>query len=125
MISRHNVVVPRGLQIGFARIASLEYQEKYCVHGTVSEYVLLDELLDTMLYAIRHYLGGSTPISDSDRIALQLFLDTAEPQFDRIPWLDQNYLISQIVACDAMHEIRGAAMKCLEGMGATFSVEEL
>src|SRR5437868_6998048 len=112
-------------QVDLERIASSEYQQKYCVNGTASEYVLLDELLDTLLYAIRHYLDRSTRIPDSERMALQQFLAMAEPRFDQIPWSDRNVSISQIVDCDAMKEIREAAAKCLQKTSTTLGLEEL
>jgi hypothetical protein len=125
MINRYNDVVPRGLQVSLARIASLEYQQKYCINATVSEYVLLDELLDTTLFAIERYLAGSTRISDSDRMALHQFLAKAEMQIDGIPWMDKGISIGQIVDCGAMNEIREAATECLQNMGASLSFEEL
>jgi hypothetical protein len=124
MISRYNDVVPRDLQVNLARIGSFEYQQKYCINATVSEYVLLDDLLDTTMYAVEHYLARSTQVSHTDRMALHQFIATANTQIDGIPWRDQDYSIQQIVYCDAMKEVREAATKCLQDLGASLSLEE-
>jgi hypothetical protein len=125
MTSQYNDVVPRTLQVRLARMASLEYQQKYCISGTASEYVLLDELLDTTLYAVRHYLAEANEISHSNKRAFELFLAKSESQLDQIPWQDKSISISQIVVCDRMKEIRDAAANCLHGISASLSIEDL
>lgn len=108
-----------------ARVSSLDYQQRFCIHGTVSEYCLLDELLDTTLFAIRQYADHSNCVSQREKESLLRFHIVADEFADRIPWQDSKISIQQIVEHDAMEGIREAANRCLRDLDATFSREEL
>jgi hypothetical protein len=43
-----------GLHADIARVGSIEYQRRWCVHGTADQYVLLNESLETTSYAAMH-----------------------------------------------------------------------
>lgn len=105
----------------FALIGSLDYQRKWCVHGTSSEYVLLSELIETTIYAVKHKATHpvlSKNLSESEKAILVDFHDSVDKFFDEVHWNDTSVSIEEIVDnSDAMKNIRQAANDCLRKLG--------
>jgi hypothetical protein len=107
-----------------ARVASLEYQVRWCLNGTAQDYVLLDELLgDTLGAAERRTPSKSW--DEDQRQALQTFVREASHYFTQIKWHDESVSPEQIIHSTAMKEIRKAAHACLLGLGVLASLDEL
>jgi hypothetical protein len=110
------------------RVASLEYQVRECLGGTAERYVLLDELLETTIYAAEH--DASHPVlsrkwTADQQQALLAFARTASTLFDQIGWQDPNVSLTQIIHSQSMQRIREAADECLRRVGVCFTLEEL
>ena len=122
-------MITDGLLKNLARIGSQQYQRKFCIHGTALEYCLLDELLETTMYAARHratHPGLSGTLTDQERNALLKFHSRVNELIEQIPWQDSSVSIEQIVERnDAMRQVREAAGECLQSLHATFTLDEL
>lgn len=110
------------------RVASLEYQLRECIEGTAEHYVLLDELLETAIYAAEH--DASHPVLSRKWTAVQqqallAFARTASTLFDQIGWQEPNVSLTQVIHSPSMQRIREAADECLRRVGVSFTLEEL
>jgi hypothetical protein len=112
-----------------ALIGSLNYQRRWCVHGTSSEYVLLNELIETTIYAAKHKATHpilSKNLSESEKAILIDFHDRVDELFEEVPWSDPSVSIEEIVENnEAMKRIRQVANDCLRKLGVEYSAEEL
>ena len=112
-----------------ARIGSLPFQEKACLHAKSQEYVLLEELIETTLSLAELEVTNEVlkmKWSREERDSLRDFVDRANPLFDQIAWQDESLTLAKILYEDpGMQTIRDAANECLMQVRANFSVEEL
>lgn len=117
------------LEKRIGQMASIAYQERWVVNGTVDEYVLLDELIETTIYeAKRQATHPATrgQYSEKKREALVRFHDRVDALYGLIPWRDPKVPIADIVERhETMQQIRDAASDCLLTLGALFTEEEL
>ena len=114
---------------GIAEVGSIDFQRRWCVHGTSSEYILLNELIETTIYAAKHKATHpvlSKNLSESEKAVLIDFHDRVDELFDEVPWSDPAVSIEEIVEnSEAMKRIRQVANDCLRKLGVEYSVEEL
>jgi hypothetical protein len=114
---------------GIAEVGSIDFQRRWCVHGTSSEYVLLNELIETTIYAAKHKATHpilSKNLSESEKAILVEFHDRVDELFDEVPWNDPAVSIEELIeSSEAMKKIRQAANDCLRKAGVEYSVEEL
>lgn len=123
------MISSKALLTNIALVGSVDYQRKWCVQGTSLEYVLLDELIDTTIYAVKHRSTHpvlSKNLSAREKAILLDFHDTVDALFGEVPWRNSAVSIEEIVENNAaMKSIRQAANNCLRMLGAEFSAEEL
>lgn len=112
-----------------ARVGSLPFQVKACLQATSQEYVLLDELIETTLSRAELEVTNEALAkkwSQSERDALQKFVDRVNNLIDQIEWQDESLTLPTIInEHRSMQLIRDAANECLGQVRAKFSVEEL
>jgi len=112
-----------------AQLGSLPYQERWVVHGDATEYVLLDELIETTIYAARHRATHpvlSKDLCTAERDALVKFHDQVDELYGQIPWNNPQVSNADIVENNhAMRRIREVAQECLHSLGVQFTWEEL
>lgn len=111
-----------------ARMASLDYQLRECLGGTAEHYVLLDELLETTIYAAEH--DASHPVLSrkwkaEQEQALLGFARKASTLFEQSGWQDPKVSLGEIIHSHPMRQIREAADECLRRIGVSFTLEEL
>jgi hypothetical protein len=110
-------------------IGSIEYQRHWCVNGTAKEYILLDELIETSIYAAKHCAAHpilSKSLSTEEREALIRFHDRVQELYTEIPWRDPKVSITEIVEHNStMQQIRDAANECLRALGISYTTEQL
>jgi hypothetical protein len=115
--------------LGIALVGSIAYQRRWCVHSTPTEYVLLNELIETTIYAAKHkamhpVLSKNLPVSEKG--ILIDFYDRVVELFDEVPWNDPAVSIEEIVeSSEAMKRIRQVANDCLRKLGVEYSAAEL
>jgi hypothetical protein len=111
-----------------AQLGSLEYQKRCVVEGTAAEYVLLDELIETTIYASQHHATHPTlreALSPQQRDALIHFHDRVDALYGLIPWRDPDVSIADIVERSrTMRQIRDAANECLGALGESFATDD-
>lgn len=114
---------------GIAEVGSIDFQRRWCIHGTAAEFILLDELIETTISAAKHRATHpvlSKPLSAEDKTILVDFHDRVEELSDQIPWNDSSVSIQEIVENnEAMIRIRDVANDCLLKLGIEYSVKEL
>jgi hypothetical protein len=112
-----------------AQLGSITYQVRWVVNADANDYILLDELIETTIYAAKHWAMHpvlAKSLSFMEREALIRFHDRVTALFEQIPWEDPNVSIADIVENNqAMREIRGAALECLTSLGVHFTSEDL
>ena len=103
-----------------AYLASDRIQQKYIVNTTKDEYILPDEILDSLIHNLRQYLGSSdlnvkarreeTEILRNFYSQLNRYLEVADPD-------NQNISNDEMVNKDEnwIH-LRNSAKKCLESL---------
>src|SRR5437867_806366 len=118
-----------GLLANIARIGSLDYQRRWCVHGTAEEYVLLEELIEPTIYAAKQKASHpvlSKNLTEQERVALFVFYRRMAELLGQIPWNDTTVSVEDIVEPDdAMEQIRKTANKCLNELRVSFTSAEL
>lgn len=123
------MISSKSLLKNIALVGSFDYQRKWCVDGTSSEYVLLNELIATTTHAAKHKATHpvlSKNLSESEKAILVDFHDRVDEIFDEVPWDDPAVSIEEIVdKSDAMKKIRQSANDCLRKLEIEYSIEEL
>ncbi|MBI5725709.1 MAG: hypothetical protein HZA50_17250 [Planctomycetes bacterium] len=103
------------------RMASREYQERYCVSGTKSEYVLPLEMYEETVYAINHAISSKEMKKNfpaEDISALKEFMEMMKEQDRNIPSEDSKMSnIELIRECPAWSMVRCSAEQCLRKLG--------
>jgi len=114
---------------GIAEVGSIEFQRRWCVNGTSEEYIVLNELVETTIYAAKHKATHpvlSRNLSESEKATLLEFHDRVDELFDEVPWNDPTVSIKKIVEnSEAMKKIRQVANDCLRKLGVEYSIQEL
>jgi hypothetical protein len=114
---------------GIAEVGSIDFQQRWCVHSTSAEYILLNELIETTIYAAKHKATHpvlSKNLAESEKASLLDFHDRVEQLFGDISWNDPTVSIEEIIEnCKTMKNIRQAANDCLRKLGIEYTVEEL
>lgn len=127
MLDKQGLLRLRLLQ-DIGRVASLAYQERLCLQGTAEEYVLLDELVDTTVYAAQHDVTHpilSRKWTAEQKQAISDFARQAGELSDRIEWRNPEVSLAEITQSEPMRLMREAATECLRCVGVSFTLEEL
>ena len=98
-----------------ARIASEKYQYEYVLHATKDEYVVPEELVDTVRGTFNTIMKNPTlakSLSDSQMEALKRFEEVAARTYAELPW-DSTTTAADILESAGWHELRRAAVECL------------
>jgi hypothetical protein len=120
----------RGLNVlrSIGQLASLEYQQVFCTHGTKDQYVLLDELIETTLTRVdleTTHPQLSQKWNEQVLAALKSFSATVAIEYHRMPSLISVTSLETVVQSAEMAVIRLESRKLLDAVGIQYSFDEL
>lgn len=114
-----------GLSLG--RLASVEYQKRFCIGAVKEEYVLLDELLESAANTAQVVLGSvilSKQFTTKELESIQGFLDVANTLARTIPF-DAQPIAQLIESNDNWRSVCDAARSCLDDLALKPVLTEL
>jgi hypothetical protein len=120
----------RGLNIvrSIGQLASLEYQQAFCIHGTSEQYVLLDELIEATLTRVEletTHPQLSQKWNEQVLAALKSFSATVASAYHRMPSLSSVTSLETVLQSAEMEVIRLESRKLLDAVGIQYSFDEL
>lgn len=115
------------IRLHLGRLASIEYQKRFCIGATKEEYVLLDEILESAANTAQVLLDSgvlSKKFTSKELASVQDFLDVVNGLGPDIPFDSQpNDLL--INDNNDWRSVCDAAQKCLDELALMPALEEL
>lgn len=117
------------LRIKLGRLASLEFQLRFCVHGSKSEYVLPNELVESAVHLVETIVGTTklaAAYTDKEQNALRAFLHAVEQHASDTPFDDPSVNNEELITKDpGWIAARRSAEECMQELGLNAAPEEL
>jgi len=117
------------LRIKLGRLASIDFQRRFCVGGTKSEYVSPSEILESAANAVQTTLASqvlSKEFDGSQQQALREFLQAANMIAPEIPFDNESVSVEDLIERDPVwNKARASAQKCLDALGLKVSLPDL
>jgi hypothetical protein len=117
------------LRIKLGRLASAEFQRRYCVHGTTATYVLPSELLESAANGIEALLASPSLSEELSRVeitSLRELLEMIVVLGPRVPLDSDSISVEELVEKNPEWErIRAKATDCLSAFGLRVDFKEL
>lgn len=105
------------------RLASLTYQQRYCIAATADEYALPVEIYEQTVSIIKLVLSNemlSHSLSVVEKKSLYSFLKEVETIANQIPFYDSTVSLSTLIEQSSeWAKIRTAAKQCLTDIGCS------
>jgi hypothetical protein len=115
------------IRIHLGRLASIEYQRRFCIGATKDEYVLLDEILESAANTAQVVLGSavlSKHFTPKELASIRDFLDVADDMAKIIPF-DSQPVDLLIEDNDDWKGVCDAAQRCPDELALTPSLADL